>query len=213
MTHRRPVISPFPGRAMRCLPTFALVLASFALVAAHGATAFAQQATRPIRVVVSGGLTLPQGDLKDFHDSGMHADASLLLTFAGFPLTLRPELSITRLKQKVPDYVINMLQASRASSVAAEETSETTQLLGAMGNIEVPLTAGLYVLGGVGLLNLDAASESETKLTMNAGAGFRFHMGRIDGFVEARLGTASYTAGTFGYTKAQFIPISFGLAF
>lgn len=156
-------------------------------------------------------MTLPQGDLKEFHDSGMHADASLLLTFAGFPLTLRPELSITRLKQRVPVLADNLMMLSSRSSVASGD--ETTQLLGAMGNIEVPLAAGLYVLGGVGMLNLDAASQSETKLTMNAGAGFRFHMGRMDGFLEARLGTASYTAGTIGYSKAQFIPISFGLAF
>ena len=190
--------------ALVCLAT------SLALTVASGGTALAQRtgSARPIRVVVSGGLTLPKGDLKDFHDTGLHADASVLLNLPGFPLTLRPELTLTRLKQKYSD-VNNLLPNTYAGS----DSSQTTQFLGAIGNIEVPLMAGLYVLGGVGVLNLDAASENETKLTINAGAGFRFRLGRTEGFVEARLGTASYNAGVFGYSKAQFIPISFGLAF
>ena len=184
---------------------------SLAIIAVHGHTALSQQraSTRPIRFVVSGGLTLPQGDLKDFHDTGIHADASLLLSFAGIPLTLRPELSLTRLKQQLP----SVGSVLRPAGSTASDSTQTTQFLGALGNIEVPLAAGLYVLGGVGVLNLDNASQSATKLTMNAGAGLRFHLGPAEGFVEARLGTASYNAGTFGYTKAQFIPISFGLAF
>ncbi|MEQ1692790.1 MAG: hypothetical protein ABMA00_15980 [Gemmatimonas sp.] len=164
---------------------------------------------RPLRVVVSGGMTLPQGKLKNFHDTGLHADASLLLTFAGLPLTLRPELTLTRLKQKIASPV-SLLQSG---SYSGTDSTANTQFLGALGNIEVPIAAGLYVLGGVGVLNMDAANSSETKMTMNAGAGFRFRMGRSEGFVEARLGTASYDAGTFGFAKAQFIPISFGLAF
>ena len=183
---------------------------SLAIIAATHSTLLAQatRSTRPIRVVVTGGLTLPQGDLKKFHDSGIHADVSLLLSLFGLPLTLRPELSITRLKQQLPSVsgLLNPL-------TTAADSTQTTQFLGALGNIELPLAAGLYVLGGVGVLNLDNASKRETKMTVNAGAGLRFNLGPVAGFVEARLGTASYNGGAFGYTKAQFIPISFGLAF
>lgn len=163
--------------------------------------------TKPIRVVVSGGLTLPAGDLKTYHDAtGVHADASLLLRFAGLPVTLRPEFSITRLKQQASAVVPDM-------SLPAAQAGGTTQLLGALGNLEFPLVGGLYVLGGVGILNLDTEKSSESKATINAGAGWRFNMGRVDGFLEARFGTASYTAGTFGYARTSFIPITFGLTF
>ena len=87
------------------------------------------------------------------------------------------------------------------------------QMLGALGNIELPIAGGLYVLGGAGLLQLDSEAQSEAKVTFNVGAGARFNLGRIDGFLEARFGTASYTAGTFGYSKTSFIPITFGLTF
>ena len=58
--------------------------------------------TRPISLVVSGGLTVPAGDLADLHDSGFHYDVSLLLNLPGFPIALRPEFSLTQFKLKDP---------------------------------------------------------------------------------------------------------------
>lgn len=166
--------------------------------------------TRPVRLIVSGGLTLPAGDLKSYHDAtGVHADASLLLRFAGLPLTLRPEFSITRLKQNAT----KLTSVLPAPAIPQPQTGGTTQMLGALGNIELPLAGGLYVLGGAGLLQLDSETQTEAKATFNVGAGFRFNLGGVDGFLEARFGTASYTAGTFGYSKTSFIPVTFGLAF
>lgn len=168
----------------------------------------AQSSTRPLRFVVTGGMTVPQGDLKTFNDVGFHAAGSLLINIMG--LTLRPELSLTRLKQKALASL-----ATPAPTVGASTPS--TQMLAAMGNIELPLVGGLFVLAGVGLQNLDASTAtrdlSQSKVMINAGAGFRFHLGPADGFIEARLGKASYDAGKVGYTKAQMIPVSFGLVF
>lgn len=164
--------------------------------------------TRPISLVVSGGLTLPAGDLGDFHDSGFHYDASLLLNIPGFPLTLRPEFSLTQLKLKNP-------------VLATPNADDMTSMMAFMGNIEVPLGGGLYVLAGGGLLSLsvpealapDGQEESSNKFTFDAGAGLRFALGSMRGFVEARIGAASYEQGKVGFSKAQFIPISFGLVF
>lgn len=157
--------------------------------------------TRPISIVVSGGLTLPAGDLGDLHDSGFHYDVALLLNLAGFPIMLRPEFSLTQMKLKDP-----------AGTPTA--TSDMTKLMALMGNIELPLAGGLYLLAGGGLLSLDfAGSESSSKIGFDAGAGFRFALGGIRAFVEARLGAASYEQGKFGFSKAQFIPVTFGLVF
>lgn len=187
------------------------VLVVAALVTAGVAPAGAQVpgmggSPRPIQVVLSGGLTLPSGDLADLHDSGFHYDVSLLLNLAGFPIALRPELSVSRLALK--------------DQSAAASGGDVTQFFAMLGNIELPLGGGLYVLAGGGILSVSLAEaatvgsgESASKLTFDAGAGFRFRLGGASGFVEARMGTASYEQGKFGFSKAQFIPVTFGLVF
>ena len=163
--------------------------------------------TRPISVVVSGGLTVPSADLGDFHDPGLHFDASLIFNIPGFPIALRPEFSLTRFKLKGP------------SPVSAPNADDVTNMTAFLGNIEVPLGGGLYVLAGGGLLSLSTADglgvtdESSRKFTFNAGAGWRFALGSMRGFLEARVGAASYDEGKVGFSKAQFIPVTFGLVF
>jgi hypothetical protein len=164
--------------------------------------------TRPISVVISGGLTVPAGDLTDYHDAGFHYDASLLINIPGFPLAIRPEFSLTRFRMKefaLPNPGL---------------TGDVTQMTSILGNLELPLGGGLYVLAGGGILSLkvpgDATGtgeQSSSKLTFDAGAGLRFALGSARGFVEARIGAASYDEGKFGFSKAQFIPITFGLVF
>jgi len=179
-----------------------------AAIAATPCALLAQQKPdHPLQFIVNGGLTVPAGDLKDFNDPGVHVAGSLLFRLAGF--SLRLELSLTRLKQKIP--ALGTPAALSYGSTA--DTLQTTQMLGALGNIELPLFAGLYVIAGVGALNLDTSNNSQTNVTFNGGAGWRFQIGRLGGFIEGRYGSASYEAGTFGFSGAQFIPVSFGLIF
>jgi hypothetical protein len=163
--------------------------------------------SRIICFVVSGGLTVPSADLADFHDSGFHYDASVLLNLPGLPIALRPEFSLTQFRLKDP-------------LIVPAGGDDMTRMFAAMGNIELGLAGGLYLLAGGGILSLNPAdlgtagtTDSETKFTMDAGAGLRFKLGAIRGFLEARLGAASYDQGTFGFEKAQFIPFTFGLVF
>lgn len=195
------------------MPRMKLMVAVALVLSAASSVARAQfpgmgGSTRPISLVVSGGMTLPAGDLGDFHDSGFHYDASLLLNIPGFPLTLRPEFSLTQLKLKNPVLV-------------TPGADDMTSMMAFMGNIELPLGGGLYVLAGGGILNMsvpealapDGEEESSNKFTFDAGAGLRFALGSMRGFVEARIGAASYEQGKVGFSKAQFIPITFGLVF
>lgn len=190
---------------------YALILGvMWSLVTTAAFAQFPGGGSRPIRLVVSGGLTLPAGDLKDLHDTGFHYDASLLVNIAGIPLTLRPELTFTRLSLK------------ELSGMAGGGSYDdgVTQMFGALGNLELPLLGGLYVLAGGGIMNLKlpdgtgtTSGVSESNFTFDAGAGLRFALGAVSGFVEARVGSASYDQGKFGFTKAQFIPVTFGLVF
>jgi hypothetical protein len=181
------------------------------LLAAIAATPCAlsgqEKPNHPIQFIVTGGLTVPAGDLKDFNDPGFHVAGSMLFKFAG--VHLRPELSLTQFKQKIP----SLVPPTTSSYSADSDSLQTTQLLGALGNLEFPLFAGVYLIAGVGALSLDTQVNSQTNVTFNAGAGWRFQIWRIGGFVEGRYGSATYEAGTFGYSGAQFIPISFGLIF
>jgi hypothetical protein len=164
--------------------------------------------TRPIALVVSGGLTLPSGDLGDFHDSGFHYDASLIFNIPGFPIGLRPEFSLTQFKLKDP-------------VLAQPGADDVTNMMAFLGNIEVGIGGGLYVLAGGGILSMsvpealapDGEEESSKKFTFDAGAGLRFSLGSLRGFVEARIGSASYEQGKVGFAKAQFIPVTFGIVF
>ena len=86
--------------------------------------------TRPISLVVSGGLTVPSADLGDLHDPGLHFDASLILNIPGFPIALRPEFSLTQFKLKDPFIP------------TTPDADDVTNMLAFMGNIEVPLGGG-----------------------------------------------------------------------
>lgn len=194
-------------RKVRALGFGIAVLATFATKSQAQFPGMAGS-SRPISLVVSGGLTVPSADLGDLHDPGLHFDASLILNIPGFPIALRPEFSLTQFKLKEP-------------VLATPDADDVTNMMAFMGNIEVPLGGGLYVLAGGGILSLsspealtpDGEEESSNKFTFDAGAGLRFALGGIRGFVEARIGAASYEAGRMGFSKAQFIPITFGLVF
>jgi hypothetical protein len=194
-------------RKVRALGFGIAVLAGFAT---NGQAQFPGMggSTRPISLVVSGGLTVPAADLGDLHDAGLHFDASLILNIPGFPIALRPEFSLTQFKLKEPVLV-------------APGADDVTNMMAFMGNIEVPLGGGLYVLAGGGILSMsapealtpDGQEESSKKFTVDAGAGLRFALGSLRGFIEGRIGAASYDQGKVGFSKAQFIPITFGLVF
>ena len=190
--------------------TRALAVAFAAIIA--GPTMLAAQmpgmgSTRPIALVISGGLTLPSGDLGDFHDSGFHYDASLIFNIPGFPIGLRPEFSLTQLKLK--------------DQVVPPGGDDITNMAAFLGNLEIGLGGALYVIAGGGILSMsvpealapDGEEESSKKFTFDAGAGLRFSLGAVKGFVEARIGAASYEQGKVGFSKAQFIPVTFGLVF
>lgn len=184
------------------------------VLAGSAAVARAQMpgSSRPISLVLSGGMTVPAGDLADLHDSGFHYDASVIINIPGFPVALRPEFSLTQLNLKDP----------LGTGGGGYGSDDVTKMFAAMGNIELPLAGGLYAIAGGGLLSLSmpgaatpggTTDESQARFTFDAGAGYRFKMGGIRGFLEARVGAASYEQGKFGFQKAQFIPITFGLVF
>lgn len=164
---------------------------------------------KPIRVVVDGGLTVPSGEFKARHQNGFHYGAMLILTIPGLPIAIRPEVALTSFQIREPGTPSTILTDARH-----------TKTVSGLGNIEVLVIGGLYVMGGGGFLSLKSDTAtlgkqlSASNLMLDVGGGFRFKLGeRIDGFLEARVGTASFDKKKFGYSRAQFVPLSFGLVF
>ncbi|MEO7998603.1 MAG: hypothetical protein ABI852_14235 [Gemmatimonadaceae bacterium] len=164
---------------------------------------------RPIRIVVDAGLTVPSGEFKAKHENGFHYGAMLIVAIPGFPIAIRPEVSLTQYKMKKP-----------FSTTPVYGDFKNTNTVSGLGNIEVPIAGGLYVLGGAGILSLKSDTTTlgsqlaATNLLLDVGGGFRFRLGdHVDGYLEARMGTASFDKARFGYAKAQFVPLTFGLVF
>lgn len=192
------------------------------ILAMAPAPAGAQASTRPIQVVVSGGLQLPTGDFGDVHDAGLHATASVVVRAAG--LRFRPELSYSRFNVK--DTFQRLTGALARTGGQGGRRDDATNLLSTMlsgfANFELPLGSGgvqPFILAGVGAVQLatDATTGAidlrETQASINLGAGVRFRLGAVSGLVEARLNNVPGANATAWFRDVRTIPVTFGLVF
>lgn len=191
-------------------------------------TAVAAQAprsTRPVQLVISGGLQVPTGGFGDVHDLGTHADASIVFSGLG-GLRLRPEVSYARFKVKE---TLDMLSTQRTASMGAAGgvrrdayTDALSTLLGGFANIELPLGQGgfqPFLLGGVGAVSvksdatLNNLETSDVQASLNVGAGIRFRLGGIGGLIEARLNNVPAGDSRAYFKDVRSVPVTFGLVF
>jgi hypothetical protein len=167
---------------------------------------------RIIQFVVNGGAAVPTGKFSDAHDMGLHAAGSIILNVLG--LRLRPEATWT--KFNIKDAFKNNLPCTPPGCTTG---AGSTQMIGAMGNIELPLFAGLYVIGGVGELSLStdnaagAATFKGAKFTIDGGAGWRARVGAISVFLEGRVNSVYTDQGAVNWKDVKVIPVTFGLVF
>lgn len=188
----------------------------------------ARTSSRPVQVVVSGGLQVPTGEFADYHDLGVHADVSVSLSVGG--LRFRPELSYSRFGLKDLGSLLGSALGAHASvlgsvagaSRAAGADDALSTLLGGFANLELPLGSGRvqpFLLAGVGAMNLStdatssATSISKVKASVNLGAGLRFRLGGIGGLIEARLNNVPAGEAGAYFKDVRTIPVTFGLVF
>lgn len=172
-----------------------------------GDPAFANE--RPIHVVVGGGVAVPASRFKDRHDLGFHGDVAVVLGKRGLPVRLRPEASYLTFRMNQQTAPIRNLDELR-----------NTRLITGIGNIEVSLYKGFYALAGAGAMRTMAESPNDslpdakaTSSLFNAGFGFRFAFARVAGFFEGRVITSAIDEQTFGYSRVQMMPLTFGFVF
>lgn len=209
-----------------------MMLAASSMVTVPLRAQWRAEPSRPVSVVVSAGTALPTGAFGDYHKLGIHGDVSLIVRFAGQGIRLRPEVSYQRfsLKNRVAEVVPLAVAPSLdertpvpllARTIPGDGSggSGVSSALGLIGNIELPLVGGFYLIGGVGASRLSTGATesandvSDTALTYNGGAGVRVRLRSLTGFVEGRLQNLSIGEGKARFNDMRTIPITIGIAF
>lgn len=169
-------------------------------------------ATRPIRVMIGGGASLPVGDLADRYDPGYTMQGALLINFAGFPINLRTDVNYSNMKLK------DLFRPPGQTPVV----DDATKILGGLLSLTLPLGSGPirpYVMAGLGMFNVDPAqfgatpTESSVEFAINGGAGLQLRLFGLEAFVEARLNNVYTDKGIIDTKGIQMIPLTFGVIF
>ena len=177
---------------------FVAAVAGLALAAAPAA---AQESlgTRTTSFSIAGGATLPMGDAGDAFDTGFNVQGAL---------HLQPPLRAVGARF---DVMYHSLGGKDQGLLVGE--ADLNVFAGAANVVLTVSNTGTvrpYVLGGLGLYNLDfgGAFESETKFGLNGGGGIEFGVGGFNTFVEARLHSI-FTEES----NTNLVPVVFGVRF
>ena len=183
------------------------VLAAGALLAIPAAS-HAQSTS----ILVSGGLSVPVGDLSDGANSGYNVNLGLAFGAPLIPVGARIEAGFSSFEGK---------DVEVTTPFQGQDARVTTRIASATANAIVnlgPTGAAPYLIGGLGIYNRHFSGNDalivpgdKTTAGVNIGGGIRFPLGGISTFLEARyhmmLGSSDEAA------NFKFIPISFGVQF
>jgi opacity protein-like surface antigen len=176
----------------------AAALALGLAAAVQSADAQAVAGTRAVSFSIAGGATMPVGDASDGYDTGFNLMGSVNVQPALMPVGAR----------------FDVMYHSLGGKEALLGSNSDLNILAGNANVVLTVsntgTVRPYVLGGVGIYNLDAGggSESVTKFGLNGGGGIEFGVGGFNTFVEARLHSI-FTEDA----KTNVVPVVFGIRF
>lgn len=178
-----------------------LLVGAAVFAASIAAAPMAQaQSTSSTQYGISGGLTLPIGDLGNGFGSGLNVQGHISAKPGSSPFTLRGDLGLWTLGGKT----VNV------GGISGSNDGRT--LFTVSGNVVYPFEGAKdatfvpYVIGGGGIY---AGNDGfGTKFGLNAGGGITFKLAGFDAFTEARFHNIFGDGGS-----ARIIPISFGILF
>ncbi len=173
----------------------------FAAIAAAAPAAQAQQQGN-VTFGISGGLTLPVGDLGDVQGSGYGLMGHAGIKPASSPFALRADLGIVTASGKTVEPI------GGGSGFTTQQITFTTLNANAIYNFEGAKDATFvpYVIGGAGIYNGNRGIG--TKFGINGGGGVTFKLSGFDAFAEARFHNIFAEGGS-----ARIIPVMFGINF
>jgi len=183
-------------------------LVGIAVLAALPSLAQAQAApARAISFGVSGGASLPMGNLGDIAETGYNLGAHILLSPPSFTnLSFRGDVTFDRWALK--GTIANAADANlRALGVAAN----------AIFRASSAMTMRPYAIGGVGFYSakgsgtiggLTVSDESDNNFGIQAGAGLEFQLSGFTTFLEAKF------VNVFSENNStNWVPVTFGIRF
>jgi hypothetical protein len=153
----------------------------------------AQQPTEGIRFGFGVGPTLPIGDYGNVDKLGYHVLGALQMPISGSPVHVR----------------VDVMYSQTSHDIVSGNTTLFGSTVDALYHLgDRAASARPYILGGLGLYNVDAGGASEAKLAFGFGGGLLFNLSGLNAFVEARYMSVQ-TSGS----SLTFVPITVGLMF
>lgn len=178
-------------------------LTAILLAAALATAPDVLQAQLNTSLSVAGGITAPVQALADRVDAGYNAAVALSVGAPLVPLGIRLEAGVNGFSGRSSGLV------TFTDHRIFTGTANATLALG-------PLGASPYLIGGVGAYSRQyvadqGTSSRRTAAGFNGGAGFRFPLGTLSTFIEARYHRMLGNAGDG--TNFRFVPVTFGINF
>ncbi|MBA2684678.1 MAG: outer membrane beta-barrel protein [Gemmatimonadaceae bacterium] len=206
-------------------------VAALGLAASVSASAVNAQALdgRSVHFGVMGGATRPVGDIAAYtnHDWSLG-----LLALIGSPqsrFNFRVDGQWQQLAGNDPligGHLTTCLDCNDFAQVNQQRFRVLDFTTNAVFNLTPASATSVYLVGGMGVYNERQAdgpsgdAASVTRFGVNGGLGFKFRIGKLQPFVEARyhdiVGAHAFAAGPNGSGRSQtfqFIPINVGFVF
>lgn len=161
-------------------------------------------AQRPISLGFGGGVSVPEGDLRDGATTGWHALGTIALSTLMQPLGLRLDVAYNRFA--FTDDAEAILGASGNQTVGSATLNATYRL----PMTDSPLSP--YLISGLGAYRTQCSVEpncdATTRYGWNVGLGTKLYVLGFRTFLEGR-----YHRTERGDSGVHFFPVTFGLTF
>jgi len=161
-------------------------------------------AQRPVSLGLAGGVSIPQGDLREGSETGWHGLATIVVSTLMQPLGLRLDAAYNRFAYS------DAVQAARAEDGYESVSSATLNATYRLPMTDSPLSP--YLISGLGAYRLECSAgpgcDATTRYGWNVGLGTKLYVLGFRSFLEGR-----YHRTERGDRDVNFFPLTFGLSF
>ena len=186
------------SRLSRIVAIAVIAASSASVGAAQGVTS----ATKPFSLGISGGASIPTGDLSGYTNTGYNVGGHVALGTPALPISFRGDVNYDNFGAKGSGNSNSHIWSYTANAV-----------------YEVPTMTGIrpYVIGGIGGFTPGASytsggttisANSSTQFGFDVGGGITIPLSGFNTFIEAR-----YNRFNSNGSSTSFVPITFGIMF
>ncbi|MDQ2888944.1 MAG: porin family protein [Gemmatimonadota bacterium] len=181
------------------LATIAFIAATTATVAgAQGVTS----ATKPFSLGISGGASIPTGDVANYTSTGYNIGGHIALGTPALPISFRGDVNYDNFGLKGGNSGNANVWSYTANAVYEIQTMTGIRPY-AIGGIGGFKPGASYTNGGTTL-----SASGGTHFGYDVGGGIAIPLSGFNAFIEARYNHFTINGGT-----ASFVPITFGVMF